>query len=259
MEEFKTSNLAVFIDFQNIAYSNKKDTKQLDAHYKQVKTEIRSSINYLKSRGRLIVKKAYADWAGPLAIYRKQMLEDSIELTEVPSQYSGKNSADIKLTVDALEIALSKNYIDTFVIISGDSDFAPLLSMLREHNKYVIVIGNKENLSALLKGYCDELKNFSDIIEEEGGEEEITDENDIRYAYKLLKEAVNFFYEKNKKVNAGGIKTHLVQLDSSFSQTKYGFKMWNDFLKQAEKDKIIKLVQHPKDPRSFFILPFSEK
>lgn len=222
---------------------------------------MRSSINYLKSRGRLIVKKAYADWAGPLAIYRKQMLEDSIELTEVPSQYSGKNSADIKLTVDALEIALSKNYIDTFVIISGDSDFAPLLSMLREHNKYVIVIGNKENLSALLKGYCDELKNFSDIIEEEGGgeEDEITDENDIRYAYKLLKEAVNFFYEKNKKVNAGGIKTHLVQLDSSFSQTKYGFKMWNDFLKQAEKDKIIKLVQHPKDPRSFFILPFSEK
>lgn len=259
MEEFKTSNLAVFIDFQNIAYSSKKDPKQLEAHYKQVKTEMRSTISYLKSRGRLIVKKAYADWAGPLAIYRKQMLEDSIELTEVPSQYSGKNSADIKLTVDALEIALSKNYIDTFVIISGDSDFAPLLSMLREHNKYVIVIGNKENLSTLLKGYCDELKNFADIIEEEGEEEEITDENDIRYAYKLLKEAVNFFYEKNKKVNAGGIKTHLVQLDSSFSQTKYGFKMWNDFLKQAEKDKIIKLVQHPKDPRSFFILPYSEK
>src|ERR1019366_4821218 len=255
MEEFKTSNLAVFIDFQNIAYSNKKDAKQLEAYTKQVKSEMRSTINYLKSRGRLIVKKAYADWAGPFEIYRKQMLEDSIELTEVPSQYSGKNSADIKLTVDALEIALSKNYIDTFVIVSGDSDFAPLLSMLREHNKYVIVIGRKENLSALLKGYCDELKNFSDII---GEEEEITDENDIRYAYKLLKEAVNFFYEKEKKVNAGGIKTHLVQLDSSFSQTKYGFKMWNDFLKQAEKDKIIKLEQHPKDKRTFFILPYEK-
>ena len=256
MQEFQTSNLAVFIDFQNIAYSNKKDA-QLEAHTKQVKAEMRSTINYLKSRGRLIVKKAYADWAGPLAIYRKQMLEDSIELTEVPSQYSGKNAADIKLTVDSLEIALSKSYIDTFVIISGDSDFAPLLSMLREHNKYVIVIGRKENLSALLKGYCDELKNFSDIIEQE--EEEISDENDIRYAYKLLKEAVNFFYEKDKKVNAGGIKNHLVQLDSSFSQTKYGFKMWNDFLKQADKDKIIKLEQHPKDPRAFFVLPYNAK
>ncbi len=255
MEEFKTHNLAVFIDFQNISHSNKKDSKQVDVFTKQVKAEMRSAINYLKSRGRLIVKKAYADWAGPLAIYRKQMLEDSIELTEVPSQYSGKNSADIKLAVDALEIALSKNYIDTFVIISGDSDFAPLLSMLRAHNKYVIVIGRKENLSALLKGYCDELMNFSDLIEEE--EEVITDENDIRYAYKLLKEAANFFSEKDKKVNSGGIKTHLVQLDSSFSQTKYGYKMWNDFLKQAEKDKIIKLEQHPKDARTFYILPYN--
>ena len=254
MEEFKTSNLAVFIDFQNIAYTDKKDAKQLAAHTKQVKTDMRGTINYLKSRGRLIVKKAYADWAGQFATYRQQMLEDSIELTEVPSQYSGKNSADIKLAVDALEIALSKDYIDTFVVISGDSDYAPLISMLREHNKYVIVIGRKGNLSALLKGYCDELKNFSDIIIEK--EEEVTDENDIRYAYKLLKEAANFFNEKGKKINAAGIKSHLIQLDSSFSQTKYGFKMWNDFLKRAEKDKIIKLEQHPKDARTFYVLPF---
>jgi uncharacterized protein (TIGR00288 family) len=255
MEEFINNNLAVFIDFQNIAYTDKKDPKQVAAHTKQVKSEMRSAINYLKSRGRLIVKKAYADWAGQFATYRQQMLEDSIELTEVPSQYSGKNSADIKLSVDALEIALSKNYIDTFVVISGDSDFAPLISMLREHNKYVIVIGRKGNLSALLKGYCDELKNFSDVMEEE--EEEIADENDIRYAYKLLKEAANYFNERGKKVNTGGIKNHLVQLDSSFSQTKYGFKMWNDFLRQAEKDKIIKMEQHPKDKNAFFILPYS--
>ncbi len=255
MEEFITSNLAVFIDFQNIAYTDKKDPKQIATHTKQVKAEMRSAINYLKSRGRLIVKKAYADWAGQFATYRQQMLEDSIELTEVPSQYSGKNSADIKLSVDALEIALSKNYIDTFVVISGDSDFAPLISMLREHNKYVIVIGRKGNLSALLKGYCDELKNFSDIIVEE--EEEVSDETDIRYAYKLLKEAANYFNERGKQINAGGIKNHLVQLDSSFSQTKYGFKMWNDFLRQAEKDKIIKLEQHPRDKNAFFILPYS--
>ena len=255
MEEFKTSNLAVFIDFQNIAYTDKKDPKLITAHTKQVKSEMRSAINYLKSRGRLIVKKAYADWAGQFSIYRQQMLEDSIELTEVPSQYSGKNSADIKLSVDALEIALSKQYIDTFVVISGDSDFAPLISMLREHNKYVIVIGRKGNLSALLKGYCDELKDFSDIIGEEG--EDIADENDIRYAYKLLRDGANYFSERGKKVNAGGIKNHLVQLDSSFSQTRYGFKMWNDFLRHAEKDKIIKMEQHPKDKNAFFILPYS--
>jgi len=254
MEEFETSNLAVFIDFQNIAFTdNKKDAKYVAAYTKQVKSEMRGTINYLKSRGRLIVKKAYADWAGPFATYRQQMLEDSIELTEVPSQYSGKNSADIKLAVDALEIALSKDYIDTFVVISGDSDYAPLISMLREHNKYVIVIGRKENLSPLLKGYCDELKTFSDIIIEK--EEEVTDENDIRYAYKLLKKAAVFFNERGKKINAGGIKNHLVQLDSSFSQTKYGFKMWNDFLRQAEKDKIIKLEQHPKDKNAFYVLP----
>lgn len=179
MEEFKTSNLAVFIDFQNIAFTdNKKDARQLTAYTKQVKSEMRGTMNYLKSRGRLIVKKAYADWAGHFATYRQQMMEDSIELTEVPSQYSGKNSADIKLAVDALEIALSKDYIDTFVVISGDSDYAPLISMLREHDKYVIVIGRKENLSPLLKGYCDELKTFSDILIEK--EEEVTDENDIR-------------------------------------------------------------------------------
>jgi uncharacterized protein (TIGR00288 family) len=256
MEEFVNNNIAVFIDFQNIAYTDKKDLKQIDLHTRQVKSEMRSAISYLKSRGRLIVKKAYADWAGQFATYRQQMLEDSIELTEVPSQYSGKNSADIKLSVDALEIALSKSYIDTFVVISGDSDFAPLISMLREHNKYVIVIGRKGNLSALLKGYCDELKNFNDIIEEEE-DDDIADENDIRYAYKLLKEAANYFSERGKKVNTGGIKNHLVQLDSSFSQAKYGFKMWNDFLRQAEKDKIIRMEQHPKDKNAFFILPYS--
>lgn len=255
MEEFVTNNIAVFIDFQNIAFTDKKDSKQIATHTKQVKLEIRSAINYLKSRGRLIVKKAYADWAGQFATYRQQMLEDSIELTEVPSQFSGKNSADIKLSVDALEIALSKNYIDTFVVISGDSDFAPLISMLREHNKYVIVIGRKGNLSALLKGYCDELKNFSDVIVEE--EEEIADENDIRYAYKLLKDATNFFSERGKKVNTGGIKNHLVQMDSSFSHAKYGFKMWNDFLRQAEKDRIIKMEQHPRDKNAFFIVPYN--
>ena len=136
-------NIAVFIDFENF--------------YHEEAFDITALINSLKERGRLIVKKAYADW-GTFARYKKEMLENSVELIELPSHtLRGKNSSDIKLVVDALEFAITKEYIDTIVVVSGDSDYTPLIAKLREYNKYVIVIGHQEKTSSLLKGSCDEL------------------------------------------------------------------------------------------------------
>jgi uncharacterized LabA/DUF88 family protein len=253
MEEFQTNNLAVFIDFQNIAYQY--DKADL-SHAKKVRLMMISAINYLKSRGRLIVKNAYADWTGEFAKYRQIMLENSVELTEIPSQYSGKNNADIKLVVDALEIAMTKAYIDTFVVVSGDSDYAPLISKIREYNKYVIVIGTDGRSSALLKGYCDELKNFSDIMEKE---EEKIDETNIKWAYNLLRKAVTDFNEKGKMAHGSIIRNYMIQLESSFDQKKYKdesgniLSKWNDFLKYAEVNKAVKLEPNPKDQKNYII------
>ena len=150
MDKREVSNIALFIDFENFGRHDLFDAESL--------------INKLKEKGRLVVKKAYADW-GRYARYKRQMLENSIELTELPSHpQRGKNSADIKLVVDALELAITRDYIDIFVVVAGDSDYTPLLSKLREYNKYVIVIGTKGNVSSLLAGYCDELIYYSSLV-----------------------------------------------------------------------------------------------
>ncbi len=126
MTESKLNNQALFIDFENFGDRPSFDAKQL--------------INGLKSRGRLVVKRAYADW-GRYASYKHALMASGVELIEMPSHKDkGKNSADIKLTVDALETAITKPYIDTMVILSGDSDYMPLIAKLHEYNKYVIVI-----------------------------------------------------------------------------------------------------------------------
>src|SRR3954464_11764615 len=122
MEAFQTKNIALFIDFETI-HSEELDVEKL--------------VERLKERGRLIVKKAYGDW-GRFIRVKQTMLFNSVELVELPAVgYRGKNSSDIKLTIDALETAFHRPYIDTFVVVSGDSDFTPLISKLRELDRYV--------------------------------------------------------------------------------------------------------------------------
>lgn len=152
----KTTNLALYCDFENIALGVR------DAQY--ARFDIMEVLERLLVKGNIVVKKAYCDW-DRYKDFKADMHEASFELIEIPHvRQSGKNSADIRLVVDALDLCYTKSHVDTFVVISGDSDFSPLVSKLRENNKIVIGVGVKESTSNLLIANCDEFIYYDDIV-----------------------------------------------------------------------------------------------
>jgi len=143
----ETAIMALYCDFENVALGVR------DAKYD--KFDIKPVLERLLLKGSIVVKKAYCDWERYKG-FKSTMHEASFELIEIPHlRQSGKNSADIRLVVDALDLCYTKSHVDTFVIISGDSDFSPLVSKLRENAKYVIGVGVKQSTSDLLIGNCD--------------------------------------------------------------------------------------------------------
>src|SRR6516162_430678 len=148
------STLAVFIDFENLAlgFQNRRD-----------RFDIVRVLERLVEKGKIVVKKAYADWSRFMP-YTQPLHEAAIELIEIPKRsQTGKNSADIRLCVDAIDMAYSKDHITTFVIVSGDSDFSPLVSKLKELGKHVIGLGMQDSTSDLLRDNCDEFIYYEDL------------------------------------------------------------------------------------------------
>ncbi|MDT8437697.1 MAG: NYN domain-containing protein [Wenzhouxiangellaceae bacterium] len=151
-----TRNLALFCDFENIALGVR------DARYAAF--DIKKVLERLLLKGNIVVKKAYCDWAR-YKEFKPPMHEAAFELIEIPHlRMSGKNSADIRMVVDALDLCYTKAHVDTFVVISGDSDFSPLVSKLRENNKLVIGVGVKSSTSDLLTSNCDEFIFYDDLV-----------------------------------------------------------------------------------------------
>lgn len=149
-------NLAIFCDFENVAIGVR------DARYE--KFDIQLALERILDKGSVVVKKAYADWDRYKGS-KRGLHEASFELIEIPHvSISGKNSADIRLVVDALDLCYTKEHLDGFVIISGDSDFSPLVSKLRENNKRVIGMGVKNSSSSLLVDNCDEFIYYDDLV-----------------------------------------------------------------------------------------------
>ena len=152
------TSMALFCDFENIALGVR------DAHYD--KFDITKVLERLLLKGSIVLKKAYCDWDRYKA-FKGPMHEASFELIEIPHvRMSGKNSADIRMVVDALDLCYTKTHVDTFVIISGDSDFSPLVSKLRENDKTVIGVGVKNSTSDLLVTNCDEFIFYDDLVRE---------------------------------------------------------------------------------------------
>jgi len=150
------TNMAVFCDFENVALGVR------DARY--AKFDIDKVLEKLLLKGSIVVKKAYCDW-DRYKEFKAPMHEASFELIEIPHvRMSGKNSADIRMVVDALDLCYTKSHVDTFVIVSGDSDFSPLVSKLRENNKMVIGVGVKSSTSDLLIANCDEFIYYDDLV-----------------------------------------------------------------------------------------------
>src|SRR5687767_7891735 len=158
MTNQETRNMAVFCDFENVALGVR------EAKYADF--DIAKVLQRLLLKGSIDVKKAYCDW-DRYKDFKKDMHEASFELIEIPHvRMSGKNSADIRMVVDALDLCYTKAHVDTFVIISGDSDFSPLVSKLRENNKVVIGVGVKNSTSDLLIANCDEFIFYDDLVRE---------------------------------------------------------------------------------------------
>jgi len=234
--------LAVFIDFDNIAlgFKGKKD-KRFD---------IQKVLERLVEKGKIIAKKAYADWAD-YAEYKKPLHEAAIELIDIPKRFmSGKNSADIRLVVDSIDLCYSKDHIDTFVIVSGDSDFSPLVSKLKENGKRVIGLGMKESSSHLLINNCDEFIYYEDLERPVGTPPKI--EQDLpkqkKEAFQLLVDSVVALVRENKEVLWSSlVKETMKRKKPSFNESYHGYRTFSDLLEDAEKEGIVRLKT---DPRS---------
>ena len=228
--------LAVFIDFENLAlgFKGKRDKR----------FEIQKVLERLIEKGKLIVKKAYADWAD-YAEYKKPLHEAAIELIEIPKRaMTGKNSADIRLCVDALDLCYSKEHIDTFVIVSGDSDFSPLVSKLKENGKRVIGLGMKESSSNLLINNCDEFIYYEDLERPLGIPPKI--EQDLpekkKEAFQLLVDSVVALVRENKEVLwSSMVKETMKRKKPSFNESYHGYRTFSDLLEDAEKEGIIQM------------------
>jgi uncharacterized protein (TIGR00288 family) len=228
--------LAVFIDFENLAlgFKGKRDRR----------FEIRKVLERLVEKGKLIVKKAYADWTD-YAEYKKPLHEAAIELIEIPKRaMTGKNSADIRLCVDAIDLCYSKEHIDTFVVVSGDSDFSPLVSKLKENGKRVIGLGMKESSSNLLVDNCDEFIYYEDLERPLGIPPKI--EQDLpekkKEAFQLLVDSVVALVRENKEVLwSSMVKETMKRKKPSFNESYHGYRTFSDLLEDAEKEGIIQL------------------
>src|SRR5215510_9498366 len=153
------ATMAVYLDLENIARG------ALEAHFPAF--DIRKVLERLLLRGQIVVKKAYCDW-DRYKTFKRGLHEAAFELIEIPHvRQSGKNSADIRMVVDALDLCYTKSHVDTFVIVSGDSDFSPLVSKLRENDKTVIGVGVKKSTSDLLVSACDEFIYYDDLVREQ--------------------------------------------------------------------------------------------
>src|SRR5690606_26709552 len=158
MTDSSAPNMAVFCDYENVAIGSR------ESRFDEFDIEL--VLERLLDKGKIVVKKAYCDWDRYKSA-KRPMHEAAFELIEIPHvSYSGKNSADIRMVVDALDLCYTKEHVDTFVIISGDSDFSPLVSKLRENDKTVIGVGVKKSSSDLLVDNCDEFIYYDDLVRE---------------------------------------------------------------------------------------------
>jgi uncharacterized protein (TIGR00288 family) len=228
--------IALFIDFENIAIG------VTDAKYKKFEVEL--LLERLLEKGKIVVKRAYSDW-DKFPDYKRELHESAIELIEIPGRkYSGKNSADIRMVVDAMDMAWSKDHIDVFVIASGDSDFSPLVSKLKENDKFVIGVGVKNSSSDLLIDNCDEFIFYEDLVRVTQKAPSTVAFKDKKQAevFKLLVDSIKALMRENKEILWGSmVKQTMQRKKPTFNEEYYGYNTFSDLLEDAQKNDIIKI------------------
>lgn len=244
----ETTNLAVFCDFENVALGVR------DARCAQF--DINKVLERLLLKGSIVVKKAYCDWER-YKEFKAAMHEAAFELIEIPHvRQSGKNSADIRMVVDSLDLCYTKSHVDTFVIVSGDSDFSPLVSKLRENNKNVIGVGVKNSSSDLLIANCDEFIYYDDLARKKkkakkparkqpakGPKTPVADSTTKEDAEALKQEALDLVMEtlealaeergSEDKIWGSMVKQTLKRRRPGFNESYYGFRSFKRLLDEA--------------------------
>jgi len=247
-----TQSMALYCDFENVALGVR------DAKYAAF--DIQKVLERLLLKGNIVVKKAYCDW-DRYKEFKFAMHEASFEMIEIPHvRQSGKNSADIRMVVDALDLCYTKSHVDTFVIISGDSDFSALVSKLRENNKIVIGVGVKNSTSDLLTSNCDEFIYYDDLVREtdkprkgrrkpstaktEPKPSVPTEEDKKQTAIDLVMETLSDLFEERgdeEKVWGSMVKQALKRRKPGFSERYHGFRTFGQLLEEAQKRKLLEL------------------
>ena len=269
----KTQNMAVFCDFENVAIGVR------DARYAAF--DIQKVLERLLLKGNIVVKKAYCDW-DRYKEFKATMHEAAFELIEIPHvRLSGKNSADIRMVVDALDLCYTKAHVDTFVIVSGDSDFSALVSKLREINKVVIGEGVKNSTSDLLIANCDEFIYYDDLVRATEkqrrarrkaapkaaarpaapAEAPKSDEAKRQAALDLVMETVEDLFEERgaeEKVWGSMVKQALKRRKPGFSETYHGFKSFGALLEEAQARKLLEL-EHDEKSGGYIIKSFASE
>lgn len=221
--------LAVFIDFENIA----RWAEEVFLDF-----ELTPVIEYLQSRGVVVTKRAYGDW-GRFAHYRDELMENAIDLIQMYSVRAGKNRADIHMAVDAIEIAMTRPHIKTFVIVSGDSDFGALVSKLREFGKYTLGIGPRNITHRLLVKSCDEFIYLETLLGDTSPSSEQL-RTDLENAHTLLLKALRSHGQRGEvPVPATELKRTMISMDSTFNEINLGYTQFKDWL--AENAAFINL------------------
>jgi uncharacterized protein (TIGR00288 family) len=256
----ETRNLAVFCDFENVALGVR------EARYD--KFDISKVLERLLVKGSIVVKKAYCDWER-YKEFKAPMHQASFELIEIPHvRQSGKNSADIRMVVDALDLCYTKSHVDTFVIVSGDSDFSPLVSKLRENAKTVIGIGVKKSTSDLLIANCDEFIYYDDLVREspkrqpakkaEGKaaapakkekEEEGGGTGKRQEAIDLVLETIDDLVEERgpeETLWGSMVKQAIKRRKPGFSEGYYGYRSFNQLLEELQAKGLVELERDEK-------------
>ena len=258
----ETRNLALFCDFENVALGVR------EARYAQF--DINKVLEKLLLKGSIVVKKAYCDWER-YKEFRPAMHYASFELIEVPHvSQSGKNSADIRMVVDALDLCYTKAHVDTFVIISGDSDFSPLVSKLRENNKTVIGVGVKSSTSQLLIANCDEFIYYDDLVRAQknapvprkktadktpktaAARAPKTEAERKQEAFELVVETLEALITERgegEKIWGSMIKSALKRRKPGFNESYYGFKSFSALLEDARAHQLLELEREDKSPQ----------
>jgi uncharacterized protein (TIGR00288 family) len=272
----ETKSLALFCDFENIALGVR------DARY--ARFNIEDVLERLSVKGNIVVKKAYCDWER-YKEFKRDMHEASFELIEIPHvRQSGKNSADIRMVVDALDLCYTKSHVDTFVIISGDSDFSPLVSKLRENNKIVIGVGVQKSTSDLLIANCDEFIYYDDLVRQaeqrkpkkkkvvakkENGEKNGNGngngkskpskaEDRKQKAFNMVMETLDdLFKERGEEDKMWGsmVKQALKRRKPGFSEGYHGFRSFGKLLEEMEEQQYLRL-EHDQKSGGYIIVGY---